>query len=182
MMEILTKSMFLNLPAEEKLKICNARLDEIYNLGQTTKDFGKGQLEFSYGWASKILTGEGYNYDRNNKQFVKVNELSHAPVSRNTKNKMVIDPTLMPLNEEEFCLLKRLLDDYKNKEEYKTFEPLLRKMVNMEGKTTKFTVKNDVFEQWKVFAGQYNYVSNSDLVSAALLFFIQHFGDINKNT
>lgn len=183
------------LDLERQIEVANARLMELKAEGKTTKEFKNEVYNFSHQFVQSVLKEHGYLYDVKLKQFVPEKELSHKPIVKNRKKKILesqakeeVAMTTIEsshhvkdmLTEVDWAILKLMVNEYKESQteesdERKSFEPLLQQMIGQEARGTSFKLRSKVLDDWTQYVKEWGYVTSIDLTSAALLHFMEQF-------
>lgn len=155
---------FKELETSEKVAFVNQRLADLKAQGLTTKQFRDGDIKMSYDFARDHLKTLGYSFNRDAYTFTK-----------SEKSQLEEEGTTMQLNSEEIQLLKEILAERKDKKDVISFENIVKNVADQPLKPTSVKLREGVASDWADFAKEWGYYNSSDLVSAALVHFMNSF-------
>lgn len=163
---------FKMLEISEKLALVNNRLAELKEQGVTTKQFRNDHIKMSYDYARDQLKALGYVFNRDAYAFIAAGE-TVQPEEEVTK---------MELTNEEYKVLKEILAERKAKKDTNSFEDVVKGFVDQELKATSVKLRKGVASDWTDYSKDWGFYNSSDLVSAALVHFMQSFPATKKAT
>lgn len=146
---------FRALKEDEKVKLTNDRLKQLKDEGLTTKDFRSIELEFSYTSASEEIKSLGYV--RHGHVFVK-QQMS------------------LSLSESEIATLKRMIADYKPRDQKKESELKVVRRADDTVTSTSIRVHRQVWQRFQAFLKEWSIYRSADVVSLALEEFLDKQG------
>ncbi len=155
---------FKALETSEKVAFINQRLADLKARGLTTKQFRDDDIKMSYDFARDHLKTLGYSFDRDAYAFTK-----------SEKSQPEEEGTTMQLNSEEIQLLKEILAERKAKKDVISFESIVKNVSDQQLKATSVKLREGVAADWAKFSQDWSYYNSSDLVSAALVHFMDSF-------
>ena len=155
---------FKVLEPSEKVAFVNERLATLKAQGLTTKQFRDDTIKMSYDFARDHLKTLGYSFDRDMYAFIK-----------SEKSQLEEEGTTMQLNNEEIQILKEILAERKAKKDVISFESIVKNVADQPLKPTSVKLREGVATDWADFAKEWGYYNSSDLVSAALVHFMDSF-------
>lgn len=142
---------FIKLDLSEKINLLN----ETIALNGTTDAISK-KLGFSYSWVIKIMEKENVYYVATLKRFI-------------------IQKNDMSISNEEVAILKEIIKDYQNINNFNKDIRSVAGICGNESITRSVVIDKDINNEWNKFCKKNSFISNKDLVTSALKLFMDKY-------